>query len=94
MAINFLVPKPECILDSDCSNDKSCINQNCRNPCLENICGNNAECRVQLHRPICICREGFTGNAQVACLESMTPLLNYQMNDSYRYYLLNVFSWM
>lgn len=65
-------PKPECTQDSECTNDKACINQQCRNPCADNptICGQNAECRVQLHRPLCICRDGFTGNAQTACFES------------------------
>lgn len=62
--------KPECERDSDCTNDKACINQQCRNPCAEgNVCSANAECHVQFHRPICVCREGFTGNAQTACYE-------------------------
>lgn len=65
-------PRPECTSDSECSNDKSCINQRCLNPCIEspNICGINSDCRVQVHRPICVCREGFTGNAHQACYES------------------------
>lgn len=33
------------------------------------MCGQNAECRPQLHRAICICRDGYTGNAQTACFE-------------------------
>lgn len=65
------LPKPECIQDSDCPNDKACISEQCQNPCLASptFCGFNAECRVQLHRAICICREGYTGNAQSRCLE-------------------------
>lgn len=70
--IEVPLPKPECTRDLDCANDKACINQQCRNPCADNpsICGQNAECRPQLHRAICICRDGFTGNAQTACFES------------------------
>lgn len=72
--------RPECESDSDCSNDKACINERCQNPCaLSRICGENAICHVQAHRPLCVCQEGFTGNAQFACYERklMNPLLDY-----------------
>ena len=64
-------PKPECVQDSHCTNDKACINEHCLNPCLVSpgICGENAECRPQAHRAVCICRDGYTGNAQRACFE-------------------------
>lgn len=63
-----LVPKPECTADTECSNDKACVNQVCKNPCeQENICGQNAHCHVQLHRPLCVCAEGYTGNAHSFC---------------------------
>lgn len=66
-----LPPKPECTRDSECSNDMACINEKCANPCTSSpgICGQNAECYVQLHRPICACRSGHTGNAHSACYE-------------------------
>lgn len=61
-------PKPECISDGDCTNDKACINQVCRNPCEQsNICAPQARCHVQLHRPLCVCNEGYTGNALQNC---------------------------
>ncbi|EAT34892.1 AAEL012905-PA [Aedes aegypti] len=65
------IPQPECTADDHCTNDKACINQQCVNPCTANngLCNLNAECRVQFHRAICTCREGYTGNAQVACYE-------------------------
>lgn len=63
--------RPECESDSECTNDKACINQKCVNPCVQlSICGDNAICHVQAHRPLCVCHEGFTGNAQLACYES------------------------
>lgn len=64
--------RPECVSDSECANDKACINQKCVNPCLESnggLCGQNAECHVRVHRPVCVCRSGFTGNAHLACYE-------------------------
>lgn len=62
-------PKPECLQDVDCTNDKACINQKCLNPCVAGICGTNSECRPQAHRAVCICKDGYTGNAQRACFE-------------------------
>lgn len=62
--------KPECTSDSECSNDKSCINQRCQNPCIvSNPCGSKAECRTSVHRPTCLCPDGWGGNPQIACFE-------------------------
>lgn len=66
----FSEPKPECVADSECPNDKACINQMCRNPCTAGVCAFNAECHVQYHRPICACRPGLTGDARTQCYES------------------------
>lgn len=79
---------PECIADNDCTNDKACINQRCENPCTAspNICGQNAECHPQLHRALCICRNGYTGNAQTACFESM-----YRQNHQHNSFLNPLF---
>ncbi|KAK9513085.1 hypothetical protein O3M35_001355 [Rhynocoris fuscipes] len=66
------IPKPECTTDQECANDKACINQMCSDPCqlsTTSVCAYNAECRVQMHRPICVCREGLTGNAQNQCFD-------------------------
>lgn len=65
------LPKPECTFDSECTFDKACVNQKCVNPCTASpgICGVNSECHVNTHRAICICRNGYTGNAQSACYE-------------------------
>lgn len=60
--------RPECVVNTDCPSDKSCIAEKCRNPC-EGSCGWNAECRVQNHIPICQCRTGFTGDPFTQCSE-------------------------
>lgn len=59
--------RPECVVSSECSLDKACVNQKCVNPCASNICGTNSECRVKNHSPICTCRYGFTGNPFTIC---------------------------
>lgn len=62
-------PRVECTQDSECTNDKACITNQCVNPCITKSCGQNAECRPILHRAVCTCRDGFTENAQFSCIE-------------------------
>lgn len=57
---------PECITNEDCSRDRACINQKCRDPC-PGACGFNAICRVINHTPTCSCNEGFIGNPFTNC---------------------------
>lgn len=58
--------RPECMINSECSRDKSCINQRCVDPC-PGTCGNNARCRTVNHNPICSCNPGFNGDPFVRC---------------------------
>lgn len=58
--------RPECILNSDCPRDKTCIRNKCKDPC-PGTCGQNAECAVINHIPTCSCIQGYTGNAFVLC---------------------------
>lgn len=78
-------PRPECVSDDECTNDKACINQKCLNPCqYENgLCGANSECRVQKHRPICVCRDGYTGNGRNGCFESKFDFLNKKKSENF-----------
>lgn len=65
--------RPECIVSSECPQDKACISQKCQNPCI-GTCGINALCRVVNHNPICSCAPGYTGESFTKCfiLESMS----------------------
>lgn len=58
--------RPECSIDSDCSPNRACSNQKCRDPC-PGACGENAQCHTISHRPHCHCPPGFTGNAFSRC---------------------------
>lgn len=58
--------RPECIQNSDCPYDKSCLNTRCVNPCAGS-CAPNAECRVRHHQPECTCPSGYSGNAMIRC---------------------------
>lgn len=58
--------RPECLLNADCPVDKACMNKKCVTPC-PGPCGQNAECRVFNHNPICSCTIGFTGDPFTRC---------------------------
>lgn len=58
--------RPECVMSSECKNSEACTNQKCTNPCID-ICGQNADCKVINHSPICTCRLKFTGDPFTHC---------------------------
>ena len=58
--------RPECVVNSECPQDKACINQKCQDPC-PGLCGINAYCRVRNHAPICVCNQGYVGDPFSAC---------------------------
>lgn len=60
--------RPECLMSSECSFDKACLNMKCVDPC-PGSCGINAECHVINHIPECSCLPGFTGDALSICKE-------------------------
>lgn len=60
------VCRPECVTNSECPLDKTCINQKCANPCV-GMCGTNAYCRVHNHSPICVCNSGYAGDPFTRC---------------------------
>lgn len=56
----------ECILNSDCSSNRACVNSKCRDPC-PGTCGHNAMCQVINHLPNCECLYGYTGDPYTLC---------------------------
>lgn len=58
--------RPECVVSTECSLTRACVNQKCVDPCL-NSCGVNANCRIINHSPICFCNNGYTGDPFTAC---------------------------
>lgn len=57
----------ECTVDDDCAANKTCMDNECMNPCNVTYCGGQAECKVFDHNPICSCRAGYTGDPHRAC---------------------------
>ena len=62
----YVACKPECVTNSDCSNNMACIAQKCKDPC-PGACGIDARCQVVGHNPVCSCANGFTGDPFVRC---------------------------
>lgn len=58
--------RPECVISSECPQDKACVKQKCIDPC-PGTCGENAICKVVNHNPICSCRKGFSGDPFTRC---------------------------
>lgn len=59
-------PKIGCKAVSDCEPTKSCINNQCISPCN---CGQNSECFVNNHVPVCRCKPGYSGNPLFGCVK-------------------------
>lgn len=60
--------RPECMVSSDCAQDRACVKQKCIDPC-PGTCGVNARCQVVNHNPICSCPPGFTGDPFARCIQ-------------------------
>lgn len=58
--------RPECTISSECSANAACINNKCVDPC-PGACGNNAQCSVVNHIPICSCLQSYTGDPFTNC---------------------------
>ena len=67
----YIECKPECTVNSECPNDKACVNKKCKDPC-PGVCGIHASCHVTNHIPQCACDPGYSGNAFVACTRVTT----------------------
>lgn len=58
--------RPECVLNTDCSSNKACIQNKCKDPC-PGTCTQNAVCQVVNHRPLCTCLDGYSGDPYRSC---------------------------
>jgi len=65
----FSAPRPECTSDPECPIHLACIQEKCQDPCFTAKCGVNAECKVNNHRAVCVCRVGYIGDPYSICEE-------------------------
>lgn len=74
-------PKPECVVDGECSDALACIQQRCQDPCIVyDNCAPNAECHVIRHRAVCSCPDGFRGNANIQCFVGKSSHVFYTLH--------------
>lgn len=78
----YSVCRPECIINTDCPRDRSCIGHKCKDPCL-GTCGNKAICQVVNHLPMCSCPRNMTGNAFLSC-DTIRGMFLALFNDVWR----------
>ena len=72
----FLVFQGECKIDTDCPDNKACINNQCLDPCnVYDPCGKNAQCETTSHRPVCRCPSGWAGDPHTECYQCRLDLL-------------------
>jgi hypothetical protein len=66
-------PQPICHYNEDCPPHKLCdrLNRVCINPCLEDSCGENAQCLAVNHGIDCRCFDGYIGNPYVECTKGI-----------------------
>lgn len=58
--------RPECLVSSDCSSNRACVNSKCIDPCA-GVCAPNAECQAVYHRASCSCWPGYEGDPYRRC---------------------------
>ncbi|XP_046391541.1 neurogenic locus notch homolog protein 1-like [Ischnura elegans] len=58
--------RPECVVSSECPQNRACVNRKCVDPC-PGACGQFTRCKVINHSPICSCRKGHTGDPFSRC---------------------------
>lgn len=61
----------ECESNSECSTNKVCIEQRCRDPC-SGFWGLNTDCFVRNDKPLCVCRKGYAGDPSTLCSVNLT----------------------
>lgn len=50
-----LCQRGECLSDSECPDNRACIDFTCQNPCTGYECGPNADCTPRRHIAVCTC---------------------------------------
>lgn len=89
--------RPECVIDQDCTSSLACIQKKCLDPCVGS-CGFNTDCKVQNHRPMCQCYEGYEGDPFSGCAKGeilIDNTINIIFNDIQYYayvFINNLFS--
>ena len=74
----------ECFTDSECPDNKACIDYSCQNPCTGKECGPSAICAARRHIAVCTCPDGTRGDALYNC-NPIESRVAYNRSRAYRY---------
>ena len=85
--------RPECTVSSECSLSRACVNQKCVNPC-PGLCGNNADCKVLNHSPICACKVQFTGDPFTICFPVTSKLSDQPIITKLQHFLTTTYDYV
>lgn len=83
--------RPECMVSSECSLNKACLNNKCVDPCI-GTCGINTNCQVINHSPICSCRPGFSGDPFTRCVTLPRKITCYNCISSFNLHYFSTLS--
>lgn len=56
-----------CTSDYQCSNELTCKNRQCKDPCDYKECASNTDCMATNHRAVCSCKRGYSGHPLTEC---------------------------
>eukprot|EP00095_Tigriopus_kingsejongensis_P012598 maker-scaffold642_size120736-snap-gene-0.27 protein:Tk12598 transcript:maker-scaffold642_size120736-snap-gene-0.27-mRNA-1 annotation:"GH13743" len=73
--------QPICVVNSDCPAHLACINNDCVDPCFQNVCGSNTHCYVKSHQAKCECFPGYDGNPLIGCNKGPTGTITAEERD-------------
>jgi len=73
--------RPECYTSSECPSNKACISNKCSDPCPKANCGENAECQVLNHSPLCRCLPNFYGDPFYRCTKLQPVIIEPKIRD-------------
>ncbi|XP_050739992.1 sushi, nidogen and EGF-like domain-containing protein 1 isoform X2 [Eriocheir sinensis] len=63
--------KGECETNDQCPRNQACYLYECKSPCFtlegDSVCGENAQCNVKEHQPVCSCPSGYNGDPRHGC---------------------------
>ncbi|XP_043283202.1 neurogenic locus notch homolog protein 3 [Venturia canescens] len=68
----------ECQVDSECPDNRACIDYFCQNPCTGKECASSAKCEARQHIAVCTCLDGTRGDAIYGCNRIESAYRNYR----------------
>lgn len=79
-----------CRSDEECTDSDKCVHGTCVIACSIDRCGINAQCESKLHRGLCSCPPGYTGNPHIECSPSKNIKFRHILNHLFIFFLFSI----